>query len=168
VTINQRPATEHTNTEKRGRSWDTSRDPLVVTGLAYIGYNVVASIVGLIAKLPDVTSTHQKTTTITVGQFLSDGTIVSPPLFLMVAAALLLWGATNRRAFIARTCTLALAVGVALTVIAEVTGLSPRPSLFTEAKWNLAIAVGIIFAAFGAAVIVVALRRLYLSFRITR
>jgi hypothetical protein len=136
----------------------------MIATIAYIGYNILASIIGVIAKLPDVTTTHQKTTNIAVGQFLSDGTIISPPLFLITLIALLLWATTSRRRLVARTCTLLVVIGVGLTVIAELSGLSPRPSLFTAGKWDLAIAVGFVFGVFGATVIATGSVRLYRSF----
>jgi uncharacterized membrane protein len=163
MTVNQQAASQH-DSRRPGYPRANPRDSFILATIAYIGYNVLASIIGVIAKLPDVTTTHQKTTNVTLGQFLSDGTIVSPPLFLMIPIALLLWATTGRRRLVRRICTLLVMIGAGLTVLAELTGLSPRPSIFTAAKWDLVIAVGIVFAVFGVAVIATGLVRLYRSF----
>jgi hypothetical protein len=120
----------------------------------FIGYNVLVSVIGLIAKLPDVVASGGKTDSITIGQVLyGNGTIMSPPLFTMVAAALLLWGARARRLVIAGVCTAVLALVTAVASIDEVGGFSPKPVIYSAAKWDLAIALGTIFAVIGVAVV---------------
>ena len=128
----------------------------------FIGYNVLVSVIGLIARLPDVTASGAKTDSITIGQVLyGNGTIMSPPLVTMVAGALLLWGARAGRALIACAGTTVLIAVTALASIDEVEGFSPRPVIYTAAKWDFAITLGVIFAVIGAAVVVTGIR--YLS-----
>lgn len=132
----------------------------------FIGYNVLVSVIGLIAKLPDVVASGAKTDSITIGQVLyGNGTIMSPPLLLtVVAGALLLWGARAGRLVIACMCTTVLVVVTALASLDEVEGFSPRPLIYTSAKWDFAIALGVIFAVIGVAVVASGIR--YLSKRI--
>lgn len=121
----------------------------------FIAYNVLVSVIGLIAKLPDVVVSGAKTDSITIGQVLyGNGTIMSPPLLTMVAAALLLWGARAGRLVIACACTTVLTVVAAIASLDEVEGFSPRPVIYTAAKWDFAIALGVIFAVIGVAVVV--------------
>jgi hypothetical protein len=120
----------------------------------FIGYNVLVSVVGLIAKLPDVVASGAKTDSITIGQVLyGNGTIMSPPLLAMVAAALLLWGARARRFLVACACTTVLTLITAVASLDEVEGFSPRPAIYTAAKWDFAITLGVIFAVIGVAVV---------------
>ena len=131
------------------------RGAFVVAAVAYIAFNVIASMVGVVAKLPDVTTTHAKTDNVPLGQVLfPDGTIISPPLALMVIAGLLLWGALNHRVVVSRVCTALLILGVALTSIAEVTGLADRPSLCSPAKWHVAVVVGSTYGVIGFVAVV--------------
>jgi len=118
----------------------------------FIGYNVLVSVIGLIAKLPDVVASGAKTDSITIGQVLyGNGTIMSPPLLFMVAAALLLWGARARRLVIAGVCTTVLILVTAVASLDEVEGFSPRPVIYSAAKWDFAITLGAVFAVIGAA-----------------
>jgi hypothetical protein len=121
----------------------------------FIGYNVLVSVTGLIAKLPDVAPSGAKTDSITIGQVLyGNGTIMSPPLLAMAAAALLLWGARSRRFLVACACTTVLTLLTAVASLDEVEGFSPRPAIYTAAKWDSAIGLGVIFAVIGVAVVV--------------
>ena len=120
----------------------------------FIGYNVLVSVIGLIAKLPDVVASGAKTDSITIGQVLyGNGTIMSPPLLAMVAAALLLWGARARRFLVACACTTVLTLVTAVATLDEVEGFSPRPAIYSAAKWDFAITLGVIFAVIGVAVV---------------
>jgi hypothetical protein len=120
----------------------------------FIGYNVLVSVIGLIAKLPDVAASGAKTDSITIGQvFYGNGTIMSPPLMVMIAAALLLWGARARRLVLAGACTTVLTLVTAIASLDEIEGFSPRPVIYTLAKWDFAITLGAIFAVIGAAVV---------------
>lgn len=135
----------------------------------FIGYNVLVSVIGLIARLPDVTASGAKTDSITIGQVLyGNGTIMSPPLVAMVAGALLLWGARAGRALIACACTTVLIAVTALASIDEVEGFSPRPVIYTAAKWDFAITLGVIFAVIGAAAVVTGIRYLSKNIRLPR
>jgi hypothetical protein len=121
----------------------------------FIGYNVLVSVIGLIAKLPDVVASGAKTDSITIGQVIyGNGTIMSPPLLATVAAALLLWGARARRFLVACACTAVLTLVTAVASLDEVEGFSPRPAIYTAARWDFAIALGVIFAVIGVAVVV--------------
>ena len=133
----------------------------------FIAYNVLVSVIGLIAKLPDVAASVAKTDSITIGQVLyGNGTIMSPPLLAMVAAALLLWGARAGRLLIACVCTTVLTVIAAIASLDEVDGFSPRPVIYAAAKWDFAIALGVIFAVIGLAVVVCGIRYLSKSIRL--
>jgi hypothetical protein len=132
----------------------------------FIAYNVLVSVIGLIAKLPDVAASGARTDSITIGQVLvGNGTIMSPPLFTMVAAALLLWGARAGRLVIACVCTTVLTIVTAIASLDEVEGFSPRPVIYTAAKWDFAIALGVIFAVIGVAVVGSGIRYLITSIR---
>jgi hypothetical protein len=120
----------------------------------FIGYNVLVSVIGLIAKLPDVVASGAKTDSITIGQVLyGNGTIMSPPLLAMVAAALLLWGARAGRFLVACACATVLTLVTAVASLDEVEGFTPRPVIYSLAKWDFAIALGVIFALIGVAVV---------------
>ena len=120
----------------------------------FIGYNVLISVIGLIAKLPDVVASGAKSDSITIGQVLyGHGTMMSPPLLAMVAAALLLWGARARRFLVACACTTVLTLVTAVATLDEVEGFSPRPAIYSAAKWDFAITLGVIFAVIGVAVV---------------
>jgi hypothetical protein len=141
-----------------------SRPLVVFTAaiIAYIGYNLIATLVGILAKLPDVTTTHATTDHVPLGQVIfPDGTIISPPLLLMLVAALLWWGIISRRRVLAPVCGSLLILGAALTSFAEVTGLGNRPSLFSAAKWHVAIAVGTIYGVIGLTVVITGVAYLY-------
>jgi hypothetical protein len=134
-----------------------------ITG--YIGYNVIATLVGILARLPDVTTTHATTDQVPLGQVIvPDGTIISPPLILMVVAGLLLWGVTSRRKVLGPVCASLLILAAALTSIAEVTGLGNRPALFSAAKWHVAVAVGTIYGVIGLTVVIAGVAYLYQTF----
>ena len=133
----------------------------------FIGYNVLVSVIGLITKLPDVVASGAKTDSITIGQVLyGNGTIMSPPLLAMVAAALLLWGARAGRLVIACACTTVLTLVTAVASLDEVEGFSPRPAIYTAARWDFAIVLGVIFAVIGVAVIVTGIWYLVTSIRL--
>jgi hypothetical protein len=133
----------------------------------FIGYNVLVSVIGLIAKLPDVVASGAKTDSITIGQVLyGNGTIMSPPLLTMAAAGLLLWGARARRFLVACACTTVQALVTAVASLDEVEGFSPRPAIYTAAKWDFAIALGVIFAVIGVAVVVSGIWYLVTSIRL--
>lgn len=135
----------------------------------FIGYNVLVSVIGLIAKLPDVAVSGAKTDSISVGQVLyGNGTIMSPPLLAMVAAALLLWGARAGRLVIVCACTTVLTLLTAIASLDEVEGFSPRPVIYQAAKWDFAITLGVIFAVIGVTVVVTGIRYLSKSIRLAR
>jgi hypothetical protein len=120
----------------------------------------LASIIGLVAKLPDLPATHARTDHLSVSQVLfGDGTIMSPPLVLMVVVVLLLLGSTVRNIWGARVCTGLLILGVAVTAVDEAIGFGNRPALYSDAKWNLALTIGSVFIVVAAAVVVTGIRR---------
>jgi hypothetical protein len=133
----------------------------------FIGYNVLVSVIGLIARLPDVVASGAKTDSITIGQVLyGNGTIMSPPLLAVAAAALLLWGARARRFLVACACTTVLTLVTAVASLDEVEGFSPRPAIYTAAKWDFAIVLGVIFTVIGVVVVVSGIRYLIKSIRL--
>jgi hypothetical protein len=133
----------------------------------FIGFNVLVSVIGLIAKLPDVVVSGAKTDSITIGQVLyGNGTIMSPPLVAMVAAALLLWGARARRFLVACACTTVLTLLTAVAGLDEVEGFSPRPAIYAAARWDFALVLGVIFAVTGVAVVVSGIWYLVKSIRL--
>jgi hypothetical protein len=135
----------------------------------FTGYNVLVSLIGLIAKLPDVVASGARTGSITIGQVLyGNGTIMSPPLLAMVAVALLLWGARARRFLVACACTTVLTLLTAVASLDEVEGFSPRPAMYTAAKWDFAITLGVVFAVIGVAVVVCGIWYLGTSIRLAR
>jgi hypothetical protein len=120
----------------------------------FIGYNVLVSVIGLMAELPDVVASGARTDSITIGQVIyGNGTIMSPPLLAMVAAALLLWGARAGRLVIALVCTTVLTLVTAVASLDEVEGFSTRPAIYSAAKWDFAITLGVVFAVIGVAVV---------------
>jgi hypothetical protein len=126
--------------------------------VGYIGFNIVATVVGVLAGLPDVTTTHATTDAVPIGQvFFPDGTIISPPLVFMIVAALLLWGVQRGHPVWSRVCAVLLILGAAVTSLAEVTGLGSRPALFSAGKWHIAVVTGSIYGAIGLAVVVTGL-----------
>jgi hypothetical protein len=133
---------------------DNPRTAFTGAVAVFIGYNVLVSVIGLIAKLPDVVASGGATDSITIGQvFFGNGTVMSPPLLAMVAAALLLWGARAGRLVIACACTTVLTLVTAVASLDEVEGFSPRPIIYSAAKWDFAITLGVIFAVIGVAVV---------------
>jgi hypothetical protein len=153
-TVAQPQAITHVAASRARRRW------FLVAVAGYIGWNLVASIVGLIAKLPDLTTTHAHTDKISVGQVLvGSGTIMSPPLVAMVVVGLLAWTATTvSRAWLSRAATVLTTLIFAGTLVAESTGFGDKPALFSDGKWHLCIGLGIAFdlvalAAFVAGVL---------------
>ncbi|HEX4088680.1 MAG TPA: hypothetical protein VHZ33_08175 [Trebonia sp.] len=177
MTINRLRATRSARTSMREETWRQKgskmgkgdpRTAFTWAVAAFIGYNALVSVIGLIAKLPDVVASGAKTDSISIGQVLyGNGTIMSPPLLAMVAAALLLWGARGHRFLIACACTAVLTLVTAVASLDEVEGFSPRPAIFTAAKWDFAIALGSIFAVIGIAVVVSGIWYLSRSIRLT-
>jgi hypothetical protein len=148
---------------------DNPRTAFTWAVAVFIGYNVLVSVIGLIVKLPDVVASGAKTDSITIGQVLyGNGTIMSPPLVAMVVGALLLWGARARRLLVACACTVVLALVTAVASLDEVEGFSPRPVIYSVAKWDFAIALGVIFAVIGVAVVVSGIWYLSKSIRLAR
>jgi hypothetical protein len=148
---------------------DNPRTAFTWAVAVFIGYNVLVSVIGLIAKLPDVVASGAKTDTITIGQVIyGNGTIMSPPLLAMVAAALLLWGARARRFLVACGCATVLTLVTAVASLDEVEGFSPRPAIYSAAKWDFAITLGVIFAVIGVAVVVSGIWYLVTSIRLVR
>jgi hypothetical protein len=126
-----------------------------MAALAYIGWNVVVSIVGLIAKLPDLPASHAHTDRLTFGQVLAgNGTIMSPPLVLMIIIGVLVAASTSSRAWISRGAAALTALLVGLSVIDETTGFSDKPALYSTGKWHLCIALGTVFDILGIAVVI--------------
>jgi hypothetical protein len=78
--------------------------------IAYIGYNIIATLVGIIARLPDVTTTHATTDQVPLGQVIF------------------------------------------------------RPSLFSPAKWYVAVVAGTIYGVIGLAVVITGVAFLYHTF----
>jgi hypothetical protein len=148
---------------------DNPRTAFTWAVAVFIGYNVLVSVIGLIAKLPDVAASGAKTDSITIGQVIyGNGTIMSPPLLAMVAAALLLWGARARRFLVACACTTVLTLITAVASLDEVEGFSPRPVIYSAAKWDFAITLGVIFAVIGVAVVASGIWYLSTSTRLAR
>jgi hypothetical protein len=118
----------------------------------FIAYNVLASVVGLVVKIPDVTTTQTSVAHMTVVSVIfTSGTLVSPPLIWMAVLGLLLWGATANRPWLSRTCTVLSMLAIALLARADVqTILRGRPDLISSSKWNLAIIIGWIFIGIAA------------------
>jgi hypothetical protein len=133
---------------------------------AYVGYNVVASIVGLAVKLPDLPATHAHTDRLSLGQVLfTNGTIMSPPLVLMIVVVLLLIGSSARRLWLARICTGLLIVGVGVTAVDEAVGFGDKPALYSQDKWDLALSIGSMFLIVAAMVVIAGAVRIYASRR---
>ena len=131
------------------------RRAFLLAAWAYVAYNVLLSVVGLVAKLPDLTSTHASTDHITVSQIVfSTGTIMSPPLILVAIAGLLFWGTRVKRNLVSKACTALSLLLVLFTAIEEATGLGNRPALFSTGKWDLVIVLGVIFVMVAAAALV--------------
>jgi hypothetical protein len=66
---------------------------------------------------------------------------------------------------IACACTTVLTIVTAIASLDEVEGFSPRPVIYTAAKWDFAIALGVIFAVIGVAVVGSGIRYLITSIR---
>jgi hypothetical protein len=122
----------------------------------FIAYNLLASVVGLVVKLPDVTTTQTAVVHMTVFSVIfTSGTIVSPPLIWMVVLGLLLWGAAANRSWFSKACTLVSMFAIALLAWADAkTILRGRPDLISSSKWTAAVIIGWIFV--GIAVVAVA------------
>ncbi len=72
------------------RAWTTPWGIFRNAVWVWMGYNVLASLLGWIFGLPDIPNTHARNTDIALGQIVwSNGTIISPPLFVIVIAGLL-------------------------------------------------------------------------------
>jgi hypothetical protein len=178
MTINRFPHRQASSHERAKGTWPQQgagmgrgnpRTAFTWVVAVFIGYNVLVSAIGLIAKLPDVVASGAKTDSITIGQVLyGNGTIMSPPLVAMVAAALLLWGARARRFLVACACATVLTLVTAVASLDEVEGFSPRPAIYTAAKWDLAIVLGVIFAIIGVAVVVSGIWYLITSIRLAK
>jgi hypothetical protein len=126
----------------------------VLATLAYIAWNVVVSIIGLIVKLPDLPAAETHADRLTLGQVVADtGTIMSPPLALMILVGLLAWASTNSRAWVSRAATAATVLLVGLSVVAESTGFGEKPTTYSSGKWHLCIALGTVFDVLGVAVL---------------
>ena len=122
----------------------------LLTVAGYIGWNVVAAVVGLIAKLPDIPASHAHTDRLTLGQVLAgNGTIMSPPLVLMIPVGLLAWASMTSRVWVSRAATLITAALVAV--------FGDKPALYSTGKWHLCIALGTMFDIFGVAVMITGL-----------
>jgi hypothetical protein len=127
----------------------------LLASYVYIGVCVVISIIGLIAKLPDLPSSHAHTDSLTVGQVLvGNGTIMSPPLVLLIPIGLLAWGSTASRVWVARVTTAILTLLVAASVKDETQGFNDKPALFSSGKWHLCIALGVVFDIMGFVVVI--------------
>jgi len=126
--------------------------------LLFIAVNVVLSLVAWPDKLPDLPHTHATTDRISLGTVLwGNGSIISPPLVFMAVVALLLWGALTDRKWLSRASAALIVVGAAVMAIDEYTGdggLKKRPALYSHSKWDLALALGWVFIATAAAVVV--------------
>jgi hypothetical protein len=135
----------------------------------WIGYNVVVSLLGWLIQLPDLPNTHARNLDITLDQVVfSNGTIVSPPLFFMVIAGLLLWGAATSRVWLSATCTVLLIVSMVFTASDEYGGdggLTAQPTLYSDARWHLALVFGWLFIAISAVVALAGIYRLVLRFK---
>jgi hypothetical protein len=118
----------------------------------FIAYNVLASVVGLVVKIPDVTTTQTSVAHMTVVSVIfSSGTLVSPPFIWMAVLGLLLWGAAANRPWLSRTCTVLSMLAIALLARADVqTILRGRPDLISSSKWTLAVIIGWIFVGIAA------------------
>lgn len=144
----------------------TLRTWFVISVWAYVAYNVVASVVGLLVKLPDLPATHAHTDHLSVGQVLfTDGTIMSPPLVFMLAVVFLLLGSSARHLVVARVCAVLLIVGVGLTAVDEAGGFSNKPHLYSAGKWDLALTVGSIFVVLAALAVISGITWLYTTVR---
>jgi hypothetical protein len=121
----------------------------------FIAYNVLASVVGLVVKIPDVTTTQTSVVHMTVFSVLfTSGTLVSPPLIWMVVLGLLLWGAAANRPRLSNACTALSMIAIALLARADAqTILRGRPDLISSSKWTLAVIIGWIFVGIAAAVV---------------
>jgi hypothetical protein len=124
----------------------------------FIAVNVVLSVVALVAKLPDTPHTHATTDHITVGTVLwGNGSIISPPLYFMVVVGLLLWGVLARRKWLSIVSAVLLVVGTVVMAIDEFGGdggLTKRPVIYSQSKWDLAQVLGWIFIVAAVGVVV--------------
>jgi hypothetical protein len=118
----------------------------------FIAYNVLASVVGLVVKIPDVTTTQTSVVHMTiVSVIFTSGTLVSPPLVWMVVLGLLLWGAVANRQWLSRAFALLSMLAIALLARADAqTILRGRPDLVSSSKWTLAVTIGWIFVGIAA------------------
>jgi hypothetical protein len=124
----------------------------------FIALNVALSVVALAAKLPDLPHTHATTDHITVATVLwGDGSIISPPLFFMLVLALLLWGFVKGPVWLSMASAVLIVVGTAVMAIDELSGdggLRNKPALYSQSKWDLAVALGWIFIVAAGAIVV--------------
>jgi hypothetical protein len=124
----------------------------------FIAVNVVLTLVAWLDKLPDLPHTHATTNRIGLGTVLwGNGSIISPPFVFMVVVALLLCGAVTTRTWLSRISAALLVAGMVAMAIDEYMGdggLKTKPALYGQAKWDLAMALGWVFIAAAAAVVV--------------
>jgi hypothetical protein len=134
------------NTTGIGETVSTSpiRRTFFAVVYVFIAYNVLASVIGLVVKIPDVTTTQTSVVHMTVFSVIfSSGTLVSPPLIWMAVLGLLVWGAAANRPWLSRVCTVLSMLAIALLARADAqTILRGRPDLISSSKWNLAIVIG--------------------------
>lgn len=134
------------------------RRAVVGTVVLFTALNVALSLVAWRDKLPDLPHTHATTDRISLGTVLwGNGSIISPPLVFMVVVALLLWGVVTRRKWVSIVSAVLLVAGTLVMAIDEYSGdggLSKKPAVYSHSKWDLALALGWIFIAAAAAVVV--------------
>jgi len=138
------------------------------TGVAavFIGYNVLVSVIGLIANCPTSWRRAPRSTRSPSGRSSTETARLcrrrcwpwSPPHCCC--------GSTRGRLVIACACTTVLTLVTAVASLDEVEGFSPRPIIYSAAKWDFAIVLGVIFAVIGVAVVVSGIWYLVKSIRL--
>ena len=78
----------------------------------------------------------------------------------------MLFRSRAHRFLVACACTTVLTLVTAVASLDEVEGFSPRPGIYTAAKWDFAIVLGVIFAVIGVVVVVSGIRYLVKSIRL--
>jgi len=135
----------------------------------FVAVNVLLSVVALAAKLPDLPHTHATTDRLSIATVLwGGGSIISPPLVVMVVLALLLWAVLGRRPWLSRASAGLIVAGTLVMAIDEFAGdggLKAKPALYSQTKWDLALSLGWIFIISAAAVVVTGVGWLATSIR---
>jgi surface polysaccharide O-acyltransferase-like enzyme len=121
----------------------------ITAALAWIGANVLLALAGMVFGLGDSPVTGTRSVSITQA-LLSSGTIVSPPLFVMLAAGLLVLGASIRKAWVTRLATVLLVIGVSVIALDTGGGLQTQAPQYGPTRWMAVVVLGWLFVALSA------------------